>query len=205
MTNFLITELHIKDKKSISPNPRINKIKEERKLTFKSSEKKSYFLIKNEKKYSKEKKDLMDYLVDEQPKYTNLKKAIFYYEKEREKNKRKINDNENIIKNKQKILDSLNQEMNEILFKNINIIPNDRKIKEKENEKNNLENEIETFNQTLENYESIKNELQNENINLKKNLQKELIECFSIKKQYDKYIKIKLKMKIKHKRIYFIL
>ena len=80
MTNFLITELHIKDKKSISPNPRINKIKEERKLTFKSSEKKSYFLIKNEKKYSKEKKDLMDYLVDEQPKYTNLKKAIFYYE-----------------------------------------------------------------------------------------------------------------------------
>ena len=37
--------------------------------------------------------------------------------------------NENIIKNKQKILDSLNQEMNEILFKNINIIPNDRKIK----------------------------------------------------------------------------
>ena len=194
MTNFLITELHIKEKKSISPNPRINKIKEERKLTFKSSEKKSYFLIKNEKKYSKEKKDLMDYLVDEQPKYTNLKKAIFYYEKEREKNKRKINDNENIIKNKQKILDSLNQEMNEILFKNINIIPNDRKIKEKENEKNNLENEIETFNQTLENYESIKNELQNENINLKKNLQKELIECFSIKKQYDKYIVIKNKI-----------
>ena len=189
MNSLLITELN--EKKRINSNekslkPGIPKEKEEKK-------KNSYFLARNQKTFEKAKMDLMNYLIDNQSKYTNLEKAIEYYENQIDFFKKKINNNNIIIKEKHKLLKSMNNYLNEILIKNIVPI-DDGKIEEKEDEKNKIRNEIETFNQALEMYKNIKSELQNENIMLKKDLNNEYIESLSRKNQYDKYKVIKNKI-----------
>ena len=142
--------------------------------------------------------DLMNYLIDNQSKYTNLEKAIEYYENQIDFFKKKINNNNIIIKEKHKLLKSMNNYLNEILIKNIVPI-DDGKIEEKEDEKNKIKNEIETFNQALEMYKNIKSELQNENIMLKKDLNNEYIESLSRRNQYDKYKVIKNKIENENK------
>ena len=189
MNSLLITELN--EKKRINSNekslkPGIPKEKEEKK-------KNSYFLARNQKTFEKAKMDLMNYLIDNQSKYTNLEKAIEYYENQIDFFKKKINNNNIIIKEKHKLLKSMNNYLNEILIKNIVPI-DDGKIEEKEDEKNKIRNEIETFNQALEMYKNIKSELQNENIMLKKDLNNEYIESLSRRNQYDKYKVIKNKI-----------
>ncbi len=189
MNSLLITQLN--EKKRINSNekslkPGIPKEKEEKK-------KNSYFLARNQKTFEKAKMDLMNYLVDNQSKYTNLEKAIEYYENQIDFFKKKINSNNIIIKEKHKLLKSMNNYLNEILIKNIVPI-DDGKIEEKEDEKNKIRNEIETFNQALEMYKNIKSELQNENVILKKDLNNEYIESLSRRNQYDKYKVIKNKI-----------
>ena len=214
MNSLLITELNIKKKKKslsqkfIKPKNKVfkedelkisfekKKNKREQKEKKKKEDKtkpKSYFLVKNEKQFSKAKKDLMNYLIDEQSKYTNLDNAIEYYEKQIEEYQKKMNKNEIIIKQKKTILKTINEQFNSILLKNLKLKQND-KIKEKEDEKINLEVQIKTFIQAIEMYKNIKSELENENMNLKKDLQIEFIESLTIKKQYEKYKLIKLKI-----------
>ena len=133
----------------------------------KKKKQKSYFLIKNEKQFSKAKKELMNYLIDEQSKYTNLDNAIEYYEKQIEDFQKKMNNNDILIKKKKTILKAINQQFNDILLNNLKLKKND-KIKEKEDEKINLEIQIQTFIQAIEIYKNIKSELEIENMNLKK-------------------------------------
>ena len=196
MKSLLITLVNEKgkpksheDEKTQKP---IKKNKEEKK------EKPSYFLVKNRKKYTKAKNDLMNYLIDEQSKYTNLDKAAEYYQNQIEEFKRQIDRNQNIIDKKQNILNSMNNQFSDLLIKNM-ICYDDGKIKQKENEKNQIENEIETLTQALEMYKNIKTELQIENINLKKDLKSEYFESLSRKNQYDKYAVIKTKIENEEK------
>ena len=196
MKSLLITLVNEKgkpksheDEKTQKP---IKKNKEEKK------EKPSYFLVKNKKKYNKAKMDLMNYLIDEQSKYTNLDKAAEYYQNQIEEFKRQIDRNQNIIDKKQNILNSMNNQFSDLLIKNM-ICYDDGKIKQKENEKNQIENEIETLTQALEMYKNIKTELQIENINLKKDLKSEYFESLSRKNQYDKYAVIKTKIENEEK------
>ena len=100
MNSLLITEIN--KKKRINSNekslkPGIQKEKEKKK-------KNSYFLARNQKTFEKAKMDLMNYLVDNQSKYTNLEKAIEYYENQIDFFKKKINNNNIIIKEKHKLL-----------------------------------------------------------------------------------------------------
>ena len=196
MKSLLITLVNEKgkpksheDEKTQKP---IKKNKEEKK------EKPSYFLVKNRKKYTKAKNDLMNYLIDEQSKYTNLDKAAEYYQNQIEEFKRQIDRNQNIIDKKQNILNSMNNRFSDLLINNM-ICYYDGKIKQKENEKNQIENEIETLTQALEMYKNIKTELQIENINLKKDLKSEYFESLSRKNQYDKYAVIKTKIENEEK------
>ena len=216
MNSLLITELKIKKKKKslsqkfIKPKNKIFKedilknsfekeknkrenIKKEEKNNEEKKKQKSYFLIKNEKQFSKAKKELMNYLIDEQSKYTNLDNAIEYYEKQIEEYQKKMNKNDILIMQKKTILKSINEQFNYILLQNLKLKKND-KIKEKEDEKINLEIQIQTFIQAIEIYKNIKSELEIENMNLKKNLHLEFIESMTIKKQYEKYKLIKLKI-----------
>ena len=140
----------------------------------------------------------MNYLIDEQSKYTNLDKAAEYYQNQIEEFKRQIDRNQNIIDKKQNILNSMNNQFSDLLIKNM-ICYDDGKIKQKENEKNQIENEIETLTQALEMYKNIKTELQIENINLKKDLKSEYFESLSRKNQYDKYAVIKTKIENEEK------
>ena len=218
MSSLLITEVKIKKKKKslsqkfLKPKNKIfkedelknlfekknnkkekEKIKKEEKNNEEKKKQKSYFLIKNEKQFSKAKKELMNYLIDEQSKYTNLDNAIEYYEKQIEDFQKKMNNNDILIKKKKTILKAINQQFNDILLNNLKLKKND-KIKEKEDEKINLEIQIQTFIQAIEIYKNIKSELEIENMNLKKNLHNEFIESLTIKKQYEKYKLIKLKI-----------
>ena len=93
MNNLLITQLNHKKKKK-------SKKKEEEKSENEKKKKSSYFLVKNDKKYSKTKLELMNYLVDEQARYTNLDKAVDYYQNKIESYKRQMNKNEELIQKK---------------------------------------------------------------------------------------------------------
>ena len=205
MKSLLITEVNEKGKpksygneNSLKPINKYQEVKEEKTKKNEKKEKPSYFLVKNKKKYNKAKMDLMNYLIDEQSKYTNLDKAAEYYQNQIEDFKRQIDRNQNIINKKQKILDSMNNQFSDLLVKNM-ICYDDGKIKQKENEKNQIENEIETLTQALDMYKNIKTELQIENINLKKDLKSEYLESLSRKNQYEKYEVIKAKIKNEEK------
>ena len=205
MKSLLITLVNEKGKPKSHGNENLYKPKykyqekkEEKNKKNEKKEKPSYFLVKNKKKYNKAKMDLMNYLIDEQSKYTNLDKAAEYYQEQIEDFKRQIDRNQKIIEKKQKILDSMNNQFSDLLVKNMTCY-DDGKIKQKENEKNEIENEIETLTQALEMYKNIKTELQIENINLKKDLKSEYYESLSRKNQYDKYEVIKAKIKNEEK------
>ena len=191
MSKFLITELNVKKKKK-------SKKKEEIKNPNIKNKKASYFLIKNDQKYSKAKLDLMNYLVDEQARYTNLDKAVNYYQNKIESYKRKMDKNEEMIKKKQIILESIKAELNNILIKNIKQVDIEKE-QIQENKKLELEIQIQTYTQALDMYQNIKNELQTENIHLKKDINKEYNESLHRKQQYDNYIIIKNKIQNEEK------
>ena len=191
MSKFLITELNVKKKKK-------SKKKEEIKSPNIKNKKASYFLIKNDQKYSKAKLELMNYLIDEQARYTNLDKAVNYYQNKIESYKRKIDKNEEMIKKKQIILESIKAELNNILVKNIKQIDIEKE-QIQENKKLELEIQIQTYTQALDMYQNIKNELQTENIHLKKDINKEYNESLHRKQQYDNYIIIKNKIQNEEK------
>ena len=191
MNNLLITQLNHKKKKK-------SKKKEEVKSEKEKKKKSSYFLVKNDKKYSKTKLELMNYLVDEQARYTNLDKAVDYYQNKIESYKRQMNKNEELIQKKQIILNSLISQLNDILIKNFQPIDNEN-AQNQENKRMELEIQIQTYTQALDMYQNIKSELQNENILLKKDLKKEYKESLSRKKQYDNYIIIKNKIQNEEK------
>ena len=191
MNNLLITQLNHKKKKK-------SKKKEEVKSENEKKKKSSYFLVKNDKKYSKTKLELMNYLVDEQARYTNLDKAVDYYQNKIESYKRQMNKNEELIQKKQIILNSLISQLNDILIKNFQPVDNEN-AQNQENKRMELEIQIQTYTQALDMYQNIKSELQNENILLKKDLKKEYKESLSRKKQYDNYIIIKNKIQNEEK------
>jgi hypothetical protein len=191
MSKFLITELNVKKKKK-------SKKKGEVKSPNIKNKKASYFLIKNDQKYSKAKLDLMNYLVDEQARYTNLDKAVNYYQNKIESYKRKMDKNEEMIKKKQIILESIKAELNNILVKNIKQADIEKE-QIQENKKLELEIQIQTYIQALDMYQNIKNELQTENIHLKKDINKEYNESLHRKQQYDNYIIIKNKIQNEEK------
>ena len=191
MSKFLITELNVKKKKK-------SKKKEEIKSPNIKNKKASYFLIKNDQKYSKAKLELMNYLIDEQARYTNLDKAVNYYQNKIESYKRKIDKNEEMIKKKQIILESIKAELNNILVKNIKQADIEKE-QIQENKKLELEIQIQTYTQALDMYQNIKNELQTENIHLKKDINKEYNESLHRKQQYDNYIIIKNKIQNEEK------
>ena len=190
MSSLLITLVNTKGKSHKSENS-LKPIQKKKTPT-------SYFLVKNQKKYNRAKNDLMNYLIDEQAKYTNLDKASEFYQNQIEEYRRKMNKNEEIIEKKKKILDSMNIQFSELLMKNMQYLDNG-KIEGIEKEKSIIENEIETLTQALEMYKNIKTELQIEKINLKKNLKVEYIESLKRKQQYDKYAVIKTKIENEEK------
>ena len=191
MNNLLITQLNHKKKKK-------SKKKEEVKSENEKKKKSSYFLVKNDKKYSKTKLELMNYLVDEQARYTNLDKAVDYYQNKIESYKRQMNKNEELIQKKQIILNSLISQLNDILIKNFQPIDNEN-AQNQENKRMELEIQIQTYTQALDMYQNIKNELQTENIHLKKDINKEYNESLHRKQQYDNYIIIKNKIQNEEK------
>ena len=177
--NLLITELNHKGKTSLTEsrlkNSKRNKKENENKNSIQKPQPASYFLIKNQKKYNRAKLDLMNYLVDEQAKYTNLDNAAVYYQNQLEIYKRQMNKNDIIIKQKIKTLESMNSFLGELLLKNL--VPTDNGELEKEEAlKTQLEIQIQTFTQALDMYQNIKNELLIEKMNLKRDLKNEYCE-----------------------------
>ena len=171
--NLLITELNYKGKTNLNEsrlkNSKRNKKENENKNSIQKPQPASYFLIKNQKKYNRAKLDLMNYLVDEQAKYTNLDNAAVYYQNQLEIYKRQMNKNDIIIKQKIKTLESMNSFLGELLLKNL--VPTDNGELEKEEAlKTQIEIQIQTFTQALDMYQNIKNELLIEKMNLKRDL-----------------------------------
>ena len=200
--NLLITELNLKEKSSLTDR-RLNKSKgnkkgKENQKSNKKNEKTSYFLIKNQKKYNRAKLDLMNYLVDEQARYTNLENAAEYYQNQIEIYKRQMNKNDNIIKHKTRTLESMNSFLGELLLKNYVPI-DDGKLEKKEALKTKLEIQIQTFTQALDMYQNIKNELLMENIHLKNDLNNEYYQSLTRKKHFDNYLVVKTKIENEEK------
>ena len=200
--NLLITELNHKGKTSLTESRfkklKRNKKEKENKKSKEKTQTASYFLIKNQKKYNRAKLDLMNYLVDEQARYTNLDNAVEYYQNQLEIYKRQMNKNDNIIKQKTKTLESMNSFLGELLLKNY--VPTDNGELEKEEAlKTQLEIQIQTFTQALDMYQNIKNELLIEKIHLKKDLKNEYFESLTRKKHYDNYLVVKTKIENEEK------
>ena len=126
MSSLLITLVNTKGKSHKSENL-LKSIQKKKTNTL-------YFLVKNQKKYNRAKNDLMNYLIDEQAKYTNLDKASEFYQNQIEEYRRKMNKNEEIIEKKKKILDSMNIQFSELLMKNMQYLDNG-KIERIEKEK----------------------------------------------------------------------
>ena len=140
----------------------------------------------------------MNYLVDEQARYTNLDNAVEYYQNQLEIYKRQMNKNDNIIKHKTRTLESMNSFLGELLLKNYVPI-DDGKLEKKEALKTKLEIQIQTFTQALDMYQNIKNELLMENIHLKNDLNNEYYQSLTRKKHFDNYLVVKTKIENKEK------
>jgi hypothetical protein len=200
--NLLITELNYKGKTNLNEsrlkNSKRNKKENENKNSIQKPQPASYFLIKNQKKYNRAKLDLMNYLVDEQAKYTNLDNAAVYYQNQLEIYKRQMNKNDIIIKQKIKTLESMNSFLGELLLKNL--VPTDNGELEKEEAlKTQLEIQIQTFTQALDMYQNIKNELLIEKMNLKRDLKNEYFESLTRKKHFENYLVVKTKIENEEK------
>jgi hypothetical protein len=205
--NLLITELNYKGKTNLNEsrlkNSKRNKKENENKNSIQKPQPASYFLIKNQKKYNRAKLDLMNYLVDEQAKYTNLDNAAVYYQNQLEIYKRQMNKNDIIIKQKIKTLESMNSFLGELLLKNL--VPTDNGELEKEEAlKTQLEIQIQTFTQALDMYQNIKNELLIEKMNLKRDLKNEYFESLTRKKHFENYLVVKTKIMKKKLKIIYI-